>query len=214
MRNYIGRNIDLKNRLNSHLKKLTGFDKDYFSTLRQNDLLDLKSVLADINNLLTLQMTNSAADWLCKFFQLDFSYRQIVLAKVDNTKPNTNGFDIHITNPQRIIAEVKCIVPINNGNKYGAAQWNSILDDAYKLKNGKGIISDTSDYFKFLFLIDIGQKTEQAISHLLKQSKGTSDKPLRANRHQVKNHISLLTDSDIIETLRLDKIYLKTIKLD
>ena len=51
---YIGRNTDLMNRLNDHLKKLTGLDKDYFSRLSQNDLLDLKTVLADINNLLTL----------------------------------------------------------------------------------------------------------------------------------------------------------------
>ena len=158
-------------------------------------------------------MTICAAEWICNFFQLDNSYKQRVLAKVDDTKPNTNGFDIYITAPVKIIAEVKCIAPINNGDKYGAAQWNSILDDASKLKNGKRALLDTSDYYKFLFLVDLGKRTNQAISQLLRQSKGTSDKPLRANRHKVKEHILLLTDTDLKENLLLDKIYIKSIKL-
>lgn len=213
-RHYIGRHNDLKNRINTHLTKLTGQDKDYFSMLDQSDLLDLKTVLADVNNLLTLNMTICAAEWICNFFQLDNSYKQAVLAKVDDTKPNTNGFDINvITHTQKIIAEVKCIAPINKGDKYGAAQWNSILDDASKLKNGKGALSDTSVCFKFIFLVDLGERTNQAITKLLRQSKGTSDKPLRANRHKVKEHILLLTDTDVKENLVLDKIYIKTIKL-
>jgi hypothetical protein len=210
---YIGRHTDLKNRLNTHLKKLTGLDNDFFSMLNQRDLLDLKTVLADVNNLLTLNMTICAAEWICDFFQFDNSCKQKVLAQVDGTKPNTNGYDIQITESEYIIAEVKCIAPINNGSKYGAAQWNSILDDASKLINGKRSLFDTSGYYKFLFLVDLGARTDQAISHLIRQSKGTSDKPLRANRHKVKEHILLLTDTEVKENLLFDKIYIKSIKL-
>ena len=70
MDTYIGRYNSLKKRLNNHLKKLTGIEKDYFSDLNQNDLLELKSVLYDINNVLTLKVTLSAADWICDFFKV------------------------------------------------------------------------------------------------------------------------------------------------
>lgn len=212
MDTYIGRYNSLKKRLNNHLKKLTGIEKDYFSDLNQNDLLELKSVLYDINNVLTLKVTLSAADWICDFFKVSNSEKKEILEKIDNTKPNANGFDINIKSPKKIIAEVKCIIPINNGNKYGGAQWNSILDDAYKLKNGKRELTDTSDYYKFLFLIDIGERTDQAISSLLKESKPTSDKLLRTKRHEIKKHIILHSDNQA--KLRLDKIYFKTIKID
>jgi hypothetical protein len=214
MQKYIGRQNDLTNRLNKHLKKLTGLDKDFVSTLNQTDLLDLKTVLADIHNLLTLKMTTSAADWLCSFFQLDNYCKQTILQKVDDTKPNTKGYDIHITVPKKIIVEVKCIAPVNNGDKFGSAQWNSILDDAIGLKNGKGNFTDTSDFYKFLFLVDLGERTDRAVLQLVRQSKGTSEKPLRANRHKIKEHILLLADTDKINNLSLDKIYIKTIKLN
>ena len=137
MTKYQGRHKDLRNRLNNHLKKLTGLDKDFYETLSQDDLLELKSAVVDINNVLTLKMTDAATKWLCKFFHLnEISYKNL-LVKVDVTKPNSNGFDIQLDDEKKIIAEVKCIVPINNGEKYGAAQWNSILDDAIKLQNGK-----------------------------------------------------------------------------
>jgi hypothetical protein len=214
MTHYDGRNTDLKNRINKHLKKLTGQDIDFYSGMTQIDLIELKTVLADINNVLTFKTTISAANWLCNFFGLDTDTQKNILETVDKTKPNTKGFDIHVLEPYKVIAEVKCISPVNNGGKFGAAQWNSILDDFHKLKNGKGVLLDTSKYYKFLFLLDLGDRTDQAITQLLRISKGTSDKPLRANRHQIKEHISLLGDTEKLENLSFDKVYLKKIQLD
>ena len=216
MTHYDGRHTDLKNRINKHLKKLTKQDQDFdfYSAMTQADLIELKTVLADINNVLTFKTTISAANWLCKFFKLDTKSKTKILETVDKTKPNTKGFDILITEPYQIIAEVKCISPVNNGGKFGAAQWNSILDDFHKLKNGKGALLDTSKYYKFLFLLDLGDRTDQAITQLLKISKGTSDKPLRANRHQIKEHISILFDTEKLSGLGFDKVYLKKIQLD
>ena len=216
MTHYDGRHTDLKNRINKHLKKLTKHDQDFdfYSAMTQNDLIELKTVLADINNVLTFKTTISAANWLCKFFNIDANSKTKILETVDKTKPNTKGFDILITEPYQIIAEVKCISPVNNGGKFGAAQWNSILDDFHKLKNGKGVLLDTSKYYKFLFLLDLGDRTDQAITQLLRISKGTSDKPLRANRHQIKEHISVLLDIEKLSGLSFDKVYLKKIQLD
>ncbi len=52
-------------------------------------------------------------------------------------KPNTNGYDIELVDRLKIVSEIRCIIPINNGSYYGAAQRNSILDDALKLMKGK-----------------------------------------------------------------------------
>lgn len=216
MKHYEGRHIDLKNRINKHLKKLTkqNQDFDFYSAMTQTDLIELKNVLADINNVLTFKTTISAAIWLCDFFTLDIDLKTKILETVDKTKPNTKGFDLLISEPYKIIAEVKCISPVNYGDKFGAAQWNSILDDFYKLKNGKGNLLDTSKYYKFLFLLDLGDRTDRAVTQLLKVSKGTSDKPLRANRHQIKEHISILSDTENLNNLSFDKVYLKKILLD
>lgn len=213
-KHYNGRNNDLKNRINKHLKKLTGQDVDFYSKFKQEDLIKLKTVLSDINNVLTFKTTITATNWLSDFFKIDVKTRKDILKTIDETKPNTKGFDIYISEPFRIIAEVKCISPVNNGGKFGAAQWNSILDDFHKLKNGKGTLPDTSEYYKFVFLLDLGERTDQAINHLLKVSKGTSEVPLRANRHLVKKHISLLNGTEQAEDIGFEKVYLKKIKLE
>ncbi len=211
---YNGRNNDLKNRINSHLKKLTGQDLDFYSKFNQEDLIELKTVLADINNVLTFRTTITATNWLCAFFKFEIPRKEEILKTIDQIKPNTKGFDIDITEPIKIIAEVKCISPVNNGGKFGAAQWNSILDDFHKLKNGKGTLPDTSKYYKFVFLLDLGERTDQAINHLLRNSKGTSEMPMRANRHLIKEHISLLTGIEKVDDLGFEKVYLMKIKLD
>jgi len=135
--NYQGRLKNLKERLNKHLNILTGQEKDFFTILKQKELIELKTALSDINNILTFKATISAAKWIFNFFSINNTYKKDILKEIDKIKPNSNGYNIYISNPQKIIAEVKCIVPINGGDKYGAAQWNSILDDAIKLKKGK-----------------------------------------------------------------------------
>jgi hypothetical protein len=211
---YNGRKNDLKNRINSHLKKLTGQDLDFYSKFKQDDLIELKTVLADINNVLTFRTTISATKWLCSLFKIDTKTQKEILKTIDQIKPNTKGYDIQISNPINILAEVKCISPVNNGRKFGSAQWNSILDDFHKLKNGKGVFTDTSKYYKFVFLLDLGERTDQAINQLLRTSRGTSDIPLRTKRHLIKAHISLLTGFEKADDLGFEKVYLKKIKLD
>jgi len=54
---YEGRHTDLKNRINRHLKKLTGKDFDFYDNMSQNDFIELKTVLSDIHNVLTFKTT-------------------------------------------------------------------------------------------------------------------------------------------------------------
>lgn len=211
---YTGRHNDLKGKINKHLKKLTGQDLDFYSKFNLEDLIELKTVLADINNVLTFRTTITAVNWLTDFFEFETKTKEEILKTIDQIKPNTKGFDIDISEPFKIIAEVKCISPVNNGGKFGSAQWNSILDDFHKLKNGKGTLLDTSKHYKFVFLLDLGERTDQAITQLLKPSKGISETPLRANRHLVKQHISLLTGIEKVKDLGFEKVYLMKLKMD
>ena len=211
---YEGRQADLKNRVNNHLKKLTGQNLDFYSGMNQADLIELKTVLADIHNVLTFRTTIAAANWICTFFKIDEKSKLNILEIIDRIKPNTKGFDIVIQEPFKLIAEVKCISPVNNGSKFGSAQWNSILDDFYKLKFGKGALLDTTQFFKFLFILDLGDRTDQAITQLIKPSKAISEKPIRANRHEIKEHIAILNDDQILETVKTNIVYLKKIRID
>lgn len=214
MKNYEGRQENLSKKLNSFLTKITGIEKDFYKTLSQEDLFELKTVLSDINNLLTLRLTLTATHWLCTAFNITDEEKAEIMNEIDSVKPNTNGFDIKINNHNhKIVAEVKCVVPSSNGNKYLGAQQNGILDDAIKLKNGRNQISEISDYFKFIFVLNVDCRTNSAINSLLKPSKGKSDNPLRKNRHNIKEHISLLSQ-DTIEHLSKEKVYLKVLSLE
>ena len=75
MKNYEGRNIDLKRRINCHLTKLTGVEEEYFSKMTNSDLIELKTMLADIHNVLTFKMTIAAAHWLCYFFHISLKIK-------------------------------------------------------------------------------------------------------------------------------------------
>ena len=105
---------------------------------------------------------------------------------IDQQKPNTAGFDIVIEFPYKIIAEVKCLVPVNDGYEYGAMQWIGIMNDVIKLKKGTKKITNTDSYFKFIFLLNLGAKTDKAIEKLLKDSKATSNDLNRIARHEIK----------------------------
>jgi len=213
MKHYEGRHTDLKNRVNIHLGKLTGKEIDFFSSMKQSDFMELKTVLADINNVLTLKMTIAAAGWLCEYFNLDKFTKSKISDIVDGTKPNSKGFDICILEPYKILAEVKCLSPINNGNQFGVAQHDSIMNDAHKLLYGKDTFKQTNDYLKFIFLIDLGDRTNKAISQLLKETKGTSPTALKYNSIK-KDKIEILNGEFLFNQLTTEKVYIKKLIVD
>lgn len=214
MRNYSGRTIEFKNKLNNHLSKLTGVETDYYSKLKSADLLKLKTVLSDINNLLTLKLTVASTDWICEFFNIQESYKSKIIETIDLTKPNETGFDILIQEPIKLIGEVKCTIPINNGNRFGVAQSNSILDDIHKLKKGKKQLQDTSEYVKFIFLIDLGEKTYDAIKELLRQRNIRIETQIPLDRNIARETALVFEDMTKVSDLDKKRIFIKAIKLE
>lgn len=201
----------LRIRLNQFLSSISNNEVDYFSYLSTNDLVGFKMALSDVNNVLTLKTTLGLTNWLFEFFKIKEERQVEILRTIDGTKPNTNGYDIELLE-ERIIAEIKCIVPINDGNFYGTAQRNSILDDALKLKNGKKKISNTQDFIKIIGLLDLGQKTDDAINKLcVEPKKITTTVDFRLDRHEIVKLIKVIDQNTKLEDLTTEFIYLKKV---
>lgn len=214
MKNYLGRNNTLKNKLNQHLSNLTGIETDYYSNLKNENILDLKTVLSDIHNLLTLKLTIAAAKWVCEYFKIGDVEFQKIVEKVDATKPNQSGFDILIHEPIKLVGEVKCTSPINNGSKFGVTQRNSILNDIQKLKKGKRELLDTSEYLKFMFIIDLGDRSANAIVDILKKTNIRIETEGRLNRNIARETAVIFDESTVQSNLDLNNVYIKVIKLE
>lgn len=213
MKKILGRNNELKNKLNKHLCKLTGRELDFYSQLKNDDILELKTVLSDIHNLLTLKLTFEAANWICDYFKITNDERLKIIKKIDETKPNEQGFDILLQYPIKLIGEVKCTSPINKGSKFGVAQRNSILHDIQKLKKGKRQLLDTSDFFKFMFIIDLGDRSSKAIIDLLRKTNIRVETQIRLDRNLARETAVVFNDETKYSDLDLNKVYFKVIKL-
>ncbi|MBN4048347.1 hypothetical protein JYU17_00075 [Flavobacteriaceae bacterium AH-315-O20] len=211
--NIYDRTLDLKEKLNDFLSELTNNKKDYYNSFTQSQLLDLKMAVSDINNVLTLKTTLAFSNWIANYFNLSNDEHNQLTQEINRTKPNTNGFDVQVQK-RKIIAEIKCIIPINKGFYYGAAQRNSILDDAIKLTKGKRELPDTSEYIKLIGLIDLGEKTDKAIEKLIKPAKNIrTETQLRLERHGIVHKLRVIDSTTKLSELTADYVYLKKIKI-
>ena len=167
----------LKAHLNMFLWKNLGLPEgDYYSQLGQDGFSELKSVLNDINNIFTVKVTLTFVEWLVMRLGLTEATRLATLSEVRGTKPNANGYDIEISNPIQIVAEVKCNVPINRGNIYGSAQRDGIVKDVDSLVRGKNKSTiNPENYLKFMVLLD-NPEIRQATRHLVENMKEHRDR--------------------------------------
>lgn len=204
------RNNDLRLKFNSHLKKLTGIDKDYYSLLKDEDVLELKTVLSDINNLLTYKLSLKAGEWIADYFHLGDNEKRIILENIDITDPNSSGFDIVINEPIKIIAEVKCNIPVKGGSTFGAMQSKKLIEDVQKLLNGNRRIENTNDFIKFLFIINIGERSEIAITKLTQKTKLRIENEERLNRNIARDNMEIIKDQ-IHSQLITSKVYIKSL---
>lgn len=148
---------------------------DYYSLLSTNDFIDLKSFVSNVNNIVTMKLTLNFIETLTEFFHFSELDKSNIIQNVQSVNPNTNGFDIEIETPVKIIAEIKGNVPINDGETFGSAQKTAIKKDFNSLKNGKPkSFANTNDYYKFFVLPDI-EKTKVATISFLKTLKNNSE---------------------------------------
>lgn len=96
----MNREKDLQSKFNEFLSsKLFIEDKDWYSKLITKDFIELKSVLNNINNIITLKLTLKFVDRIALLFNFSDEDKEKVIDKIQNTSPNTNGFDIEIEKP-------------------------------------------------------------------------------------------------------------------
>ena len=166
------REEELKNRLNNFF--ITQFslpEDDYYSRLDSEKIISLKIALSDINNLLTMKITISFVNWISKKFHFSQDSKQKLTDEILSTKPSTNGYDLVSNEIIKLIAEVKCNIPINGGTKYGSAQRNGIIKDLNNLLYGKTKSKfNTTEYFKFMVFPE-NQSVKVANQHYINLSK-------------------------------------------
>lgn len=113
------------------------------------DLIGLKSVLSNVNNMLTYKTTLSFVNWLSQKRNFTTVQKDSIIQQIDSISPNANGYDVDISEPERILAEVKTTIPINNSKGFGSAQRKSIIKDLQKLSR-----PENSSALKFMVLLD------------------------------------------------------------
>lgn len=189
------REEELRNRLNHFF--ITQFslpEDDYYSRLDSEKIISLKMALSDINNLLTMKITISFVNWISKKFHLSQELKQKLTDEILFTKPSTNGYDLVSNEIIKLIAEVKCNIPINGGKKYGSAQRNGITKDFNNLLYGKTKSKfNTVEYFKFMVFLE-NESIRLANQHYVNLSK------------EFKNNIIVVDETTSFD--RKDCIYL------
>lgn len=81
----------LQSRLNEFVEH--GFDlpeHDYYSNLGLDGFLKLKSILSDINNIVTLKVSLAFAHWVTSQFELSEKSTKTICSQILSTKPNSN----------------------------------------------------------------------------------------------------------------------------
>ena len=193
------RESELQRRLNAFLEHEFGLpEADYYSRLDLNGFLRLKSILSDINNIFTLKVSLSFAKWITSHLDLDGTAREKIVSQILGTKPNANGYDIEVSEPVKLIAEVKCNIPINGGRVYGSAQKNGIAKDIGALINGKSkALIDPADYLKFMVFLDLPE-IRDATQHFVR------------NMKEGKDHVTYLTGS--VKADDTSKVYIAYVR--
>ena len=170
------RKDDLSSAFNSFWQEALNSKEDYYSKLTLKEFVNLKKAITNINNIITMLVTESFVKTLHKDGVISTSQQSEMLEQLFETHANTNGFDVEYSAGQmKIVAEVKCNIPVNE-NSFGAAQENSIMEDVDHLFHSKKksdlTSEDIQDYYKFMVFLDVEKvrvSTQKLIRKLTKK---------------------------------------------
>lgn len=170
------RKDDLSSAFNSFWQEALNSNEDYYSKLTLKEFVNLKKAITNINNIITMLVTESFVKTLHKDGVISTPQQSEMLEQLFETHANTNGFDVEYSAGQmRIVAEVKCNIPVNE-NSFGAAQENSIMEDVdhlfYSKKKSDLTSEDIQGYYKFMVFLDVENvrvSTQKLIRKLTKK---------------------------------------------
>ena len=149
------RDDELKQQFNNFFEQFR--IKDLYSKLSNEQLINLKKLLSCINNIITLRTTDAFVEKLFEDKFVSLKEKEEIFKKVRAQHANTNGYDVRYdgeNGDKKIIAEVKCNIPVNK-TSFGAAQEEGILADIHYLLTGKNKenIVDIASYYKFMVIM-------------------------------------------------------------
>ena len=152
------RKDDLSAAFNSFWQEALNSKEDYYSKLTLKEFVHLKKAITNINNIITMLVTESFVHTLHNDGVISTPQQSEMLKQLFETHANTNGFDVEYSDKQiKIVAEVKCNIPVNE-TSFGAAQENSIMDDVDHLFHSKKKSDLTQkaikDYYKFMVFLE------------------------------------------------------------
>lgn len=151
------RKDDLSAAFNSFWQEALNSNEDYYSKLTLKEFVHLKKAITNINNIITMLVTESFVTTLHKDGVISTPQQSEMLKQLFETHANTNGFDVEYNKEVKIVAEVKCNIPVNE-KSFGAAQESSIMDDVEHLFNSKKKSDLTQkaikDYYKFMVFLE------------------------------------------------------------
>lgn len=170
------RKDDLSSAFNDFWRKALNSNEDYYSKLTLKEFVHLKKAITNINNIITMLVTESFVKTLHKDGVISTPQQSEMLEQLFETHANTNGFDVEYSAGQmKIVAEVKCNIPVNE-TSFGAAQENSIMEDVDHLLHSKKksdlTSEDIQDYYKFMVFLDVENvrvSTQKLIRKLTKK---------------------------------------------
>lgn len=170
------RKDDLSSAFNDFWRKALNSNEDYYSKLTLKEFVNLKKAITNINNIITMLVTESFVKTLHKDGVISTPQQSKMLEQLFETHANTNGFDVKYSAGQmKIVAEVKCNIPVNE-TSFGAAQENSIMEDVDHLFHSKQksdlTSEDIQDYYKFMVFLDVEKvrvSTQKLIRKLTKK---------------------------------------------
>ena len=170
------RKDDLSSAFNSFWQEALNSKEDYYSKLTLKEFVLLKKAITNINNIITMLVTEGFVKTLHKDGVISTSQQSEMLEQLFETHANTNGFDVEYSAGQmKIVAEVKCNIPVNE-TSFGAAQENSIMEDVDHLFHSKKksdlTSEDIQDYYKFMVFLDVENvrvSTQKLIRKLTKK---------------------------------------------
>ncbi len=153
------RKDDLSSAFNSFWQEALNSKEDYYSKLTLKEFVNLKKAITNINNIITMLVTESFVKTLHKDGVISTPQQSEMLEQLFETHANTNGFDVEYSAGQmKIVAEVKCNIPVNE-TSFGAAQENSIMEDVDHLFHSKKksdlTSEDIQDFYKFMVFLDV-----------------------------------------------------------
>ena len=155
--NTYNRKEDLSKAFNAFWRKALNSKEDFYSKLTLKEFVMLKKAITNINNIVTMLVTEEFIRTLQKDGVISSQQKDEMLKQLLATHANTNGFDVEYNKEVKIVAEVKCNIPVKE-NSFGAAQESGIMDDVKHLFDSKKK-SDLSkkaikDYYKFMVFLE------------------------------------------------------------